>query len=771
MIRITIILSLFVFVLCNISIAQSYSSAKVKAIWIYNIIEETTWPDEELIDTFKLGMYNPESEFYDYLKLIAANKRIKNKPLVIYNLSEYDISNLELLYLNNPVDTLLNSILILANEYKLLSIIDNTSSEHAIIKFVQRNKSLNIDINYELLSENGFKISPDLVAMVTHSEELKQLYIDAENKLAKEQDIVKQQKQEISEKEAELDKISNLLSEKIEELELKNIEIEKQKQLLLSQEKQIKQNLLQLSKLNSNISERQYELNEKIYELEIKERDIQNQKNVISIQQHNINKQLETLNKHQVEIDSQKSKIEQQQDQVYDLIEKEESQKIIIRLTIISLILTILFGIYFARNLYIKKKINRTLENRNQEILEKNEEIEQQKEELRSKAELLSATNLELEKLSLAAKKTDNAIALYDSNGDIEWVNDAFIEFHEKNVAEFIESFGANIIDHSSYNEIQDIFNKAIQTKKSVTYTNRIVNNNREEIWFQSTLTPIFEDDTLKRFIIVDSEITKIVNAQELIDQKNKDITDSIRYAERIQLAVLPSSDSINKAFENSFVYFNPRDIVSGDYYWFHKKGDRIYIAIADSTGHGVPGALMSVIGYSLLNKIVNKDRKGDPGIILDKLRKEVILALQQSYDNDFPLDGMDMSLCIFNTNNYELKFSGANQFIYIIRNKVISEYKGNSMPIALFDRMDHFSTIEIELEKDDMIYMFSDGYADQMGGKHEKKYKYRRFRNFLIELSTLPTDKQKELLTSEFNDWKGTNDQIDDVIVMGIRV
>lgn len=770
--KLTQILVIILLLNSNYLFSQSYSTAKVKAIWIYNIIEETTWPNENQIDTFKLGMYNPDNEFSEYLKLISAKKTVKNRPLYIFDIAEIDIINLNLVYTNNPSDSLLNSILLIANENPILSISDNSNAKNTIIQFVQKNKSLNIDINDEQLRKNGFKISPRLVAMVTQSEELKQLYIEAENKLSQEQDLVKQQKEELSAKEKELEEVSQQLNDKIKELEEKNTEISKQKELLHKQEKDIQAKHEELLKLNSNINYRQKDLNKKITELVEKENEIQNQKDVIAIQQNNINQQLETLNGQQAEIDDQKNKIKQQQDQVYDLIEKRESQKIIFRLTLILLIVASFFAIYVLRNLNVKKKINQTLEKQNFEILEKNEEIQQQKEELRAKADLLTDVNQELEKLSLVARRTDNAISIYDAQGNIEWVNESFKKYYKVDLNEFIELNGINLRDHSRSDKIEELIKEAIKTKKSVKYQNKWKNDCGSITWFQSTLTPLFEEtNTIKRFIVVDSEITKIVNAQELIDQKNKDITDSIKYAERIQTAILPNAERVNGAFENSFVYFNPRDIISGDFYWFEVKHDKIFIATADCTGHGVPGALMSVIGYSLLNKIVNKDKTSDPGKILNDLRDEIIESLQQSFSKEYPLDGMDITLCVFNKSDYNLKFAGANQFMYVIRDKKIHEYKGDTMPIALYDRMEDFKTTEINLKENDMIYMFSDGYADQIGGNNGKKYKYRKFRDLLIELSTYKVSEQKRLITKEFNEWKGSYEQVDDVIVMGIRI
>jgi serine phosphatase RsbU (regulator of sigma subunit) len=263
-----------------------------------------------------------------------------------------------------------------------------------------------------------------------------------------------------------------------------------------------------------------------------------------------------------------------------------------------------------------------------------------------------------------------------------------------------------------------------------------------------------------------------IAHQKELVDEKQKEIIDSINYAKRIQNAVLTDEDIWKKISPDYFILFKPKDIVSGDFYWaYNMPNGRSVFAVADCTGHGVPGGFMSMLGNSFLNELVIENKLFKADVILNKLRDKVIQALEQKGKTE-QKDGMDICLCVWNKMDNTLEFSGANNPLLLIRNNALIEYKANKMPIGVYAGINQpFTSQTITLQKGDTIYLSSDGYADQFGGLLGKKYKSKQFENFLVNLSPLLFANQKELLDIEFESWKGKLEQLDDVCVLGIKV
>jgi serine phosphatase RsbU (regulator of sigma subunit) len=257
---------------------------------------------------------------------------------------------------------------------------------------------------------------------------------------------------------------------------------------------------------------------------------------------------------------------------------------------------------------------------------------------------------------------------------------------------------------------------------------------------------------------------------RDQIGQQQKAIMDSITYAQTIQNSLLPSEQLLKSLLPEHFILFKPRDIVSGDYYWVSEQTDHLYVAAADCTGHGVPGAFMSMLGMALMNEIVNKHPDINPEDLLNELRKQIILTLRQKGDPGAAKDGMDMVVCKIDLHNNLLKFAGANNPLYFIRKKVLTEYKTDKMPVSIHLVMNPFQGHEIKLQKGDAVYLLSDGYADQFGGPDGKKFKYRAFKELLVANSELSMSEQGLLLNHAFEQWKGDNEQIDDVVVIGLK-
>jgi ligand-binding sensor domain-containing protein/serine phosphatase RsbU (regulator of sigma subunit)/ABC-type amino acid transport substrate-binding protein len=254
------------------------------------------------------------------------------------------------------------------------------------------------------------------------------------------------------------------------------------------------------------------------------------------------------------------------------------------------------------------------------------------------------------------------------------------------------------------------------------------------------------------------------------IAQHQKSIMDSIQYALTIQNSLLPSSHILKTKLPEHFILFKPRDIVSGDYYWFSEQEKHYYVAAADCTGHGVPGAFMSMLGMALMNEIINKHPDIDPDSLLNELRSQIIETLHQKGDPSAAKDGMDMVVCKVDRNNSRMLFAGANNSLYLVREKELTEYKTDKMPVSIHLVMHPFTGHEINLKPGDCVYLFSDGYADQFGGPRSKKFKYLPFKRLLISISDKEMHEQGLQLDREFEQWKGDIDQVDDVVVIGLK-
>ena len=260
----------------------------------------------------------------------------------------------------------------------------------------------------------------------------------------------------------------------------------------------------------------------------------------------------------------------------------------------------------------------------------------------------------------------------------------------------------------------------------------------------------------------------EIIKQKRIVDVKNQEITDSITYAKRIQKAILPSEELIESHFSQSFVLYKPKDIIAGDFYWLEKVNGKIFFAVADCTGHGVPGAMVSMVCSNALTKAVLEDGIFDVAKILDRTREIVIDKLAKSGDVK---DGMDISLACFNFENMKLEWAGANNPLYLVRNGEIKITKGDRQSIGFVENLRKFTMRNIDLNKGDAIYFFTDGFADQFGGIKGKKLGYKNFREKLLEVSSLKKNEQKVELEKYFNQWQGAEEQVDDVCIVGIRV
>lgn len=285
----------------------------------------------------------------------------------------------------------------------------------------------------------------------------------------------------------------------------------------------------------------------------------------------------------------------------------------------------------------------------------------------------------------------------------------------------------------------------------------------------------------LKQQVVIKQKNEALNSANFEIAAKNKNITDSINYAQRIQQSFLTSEKVLKNCLNEYFILYKPRDIVSGDFYWAFDLPDRVLVVCADSTGHGIPGAFMSLIGISLLNEISHSKKITEPSKILDELRRIIIFALNPEQVDEGGKDGMDLALIsIFKTpvgkNKIKVIYAGGNNSIYVVstnenNEKELTEHKADKQPVAYYSYMHPFNQTELLLKKGDIIYMGTDGYADQFGGEKGKKFMSKRLKEILLQNSVLPFEEQQQKLEKAFNDWKGTLEQVDDVTVFGIEL
>jgi serine phosphatase RsbU (regulator of sigma subunit) len=287
----------------------------------------------------------------------------------------------------------------------------------------------------------------------------------------------------------------------------------------------------------------------------------------------------------------------------------------------------------------------------------------------------------------------------------------------------------------------------------------------------------------------VDAAYGQLNNAHAQLQEKDKDITDSIAYARKIQSAILPTEESMQEQIGDCFVLYKPRDIVSGDFYWFHSTGNKLIFAVVDCTGHGVPGAFMSMIGNSILNQVVIENKATEASDILNQMRNNLLKQLQQKGQESVSRDGMDMAIGIWDRTKNTLQYAGANSSLYFVRKNISTMSSqnqkqrphGNDMLEILPDKQpigyqegkmeSDFTTHTIQLQKNDLVYIASDGYQDQFGGEKNKKFTSRAFRDLLVSMADKPIDKQKQILNGTIETWKGAYAQTDDICVMGIRI
>lgn len=324
---------------------------------------------------------------------------------------------------------------------------------------------------------------------------------------------------------------------------------------------------------------------------------------------------------------------------------------------------------------------------------------------------------------------------------------------HNKKVIGIIDS------EHPDKNFYPYADLQILGTIASMTATKLVQTKYNEELKeLQSHLQHLVKERTLE----LESALSEVY-------RQKSEITDSIHYAKRIQAAILPPDRILRENLKQSFIFYRPKDIVAGDFYWTEKNEEMVSFAVADCTGHGVPGAMVSVVCHSALTRAIKEFKLTQPSKILDKVKEIVIETFEKS--DEIVMDGMDIGLCVLNTKTLILEYAGAFIPLYIIRNGKFIEVKADKQPIGKHAESKGFSNNLISLEKGDTIYLLTDGFADQFGGEKGKKFRTKKLKELLLEIFGLTIAQQKKYLEKFFDNWKGKLDQIDDVCVLGMRV
>lgn len=291
-------------------------------------------------------------------------------------------------------------------------------------------------------------------------------------------------------------------------------------------------------------------------------------------------------------------------------------------------------------------------------------------------------------------------------------------------------------------------------------------------VWLESAGSNGLADPGINGYLVRTTDITEKKRIEIEVHQQTKKITESIQYAKRIQGAILPNPKLIGRALPDSFILYKPRDVVSGDFPWFTQVKNYIFMATVDCTGHGVPGALLSLVAYFLLNDIVRSRRITEPGRILDLLDEGVSITLR-SHEDAGSKDGMDISLCRINVDEREVVYAGAHRPLYVIKGGVLEEIKGNKFPIGggIFKNQTSFTSNRIKLASGDSIYFCSDGFCDQFGGAKGRKFGTRQLRDLISKVHAMPMNEARAVFEEHWEGWKGSQKQTDDVLLMGVRL
>lgn len=769
--------------------APSIADSKVKAHWIFNFVKFITWPDNSKPE-LTIGVLGSK-EIYTEVVEMSKSERVNGKQVKGYYFKNLkSVQKTDVLFLSSSM----NSKIIelnkqIAGSHTLLITDQIEDFNKIMINLLPSEKAgrNRFDVNNQNLAKEGLKASKQMLYYGGNKDQLQSMYAESEKMLKEETEQLELKKQELLKRIAELDR------QKTENQKLKS-DIEQQQKDIAKQRAQIKEQ-------EQKITEQKAELNKLMINLTLQLDKLNRNSSVLKTQDENIKKQRQEMISQNAAIENQRKdilrqnkKLELQKKTLNTYSSKIETQQGVIY--VIAFVLLLVFALVFLifSGYKAKQKANKVLES-------KNEAINKQNQVILNQAKRVEAMNKELEKLSIVAAKTENAVMIMDSQGTIDWVNQGFERLYGTDVKTLSAEKAVTLTDWSTNPDIAKIIDKCTHEKVTVVYES-MLESDQSKYWVQTSLTPIVsKSGKIEKLVAIDTDITRVKQAEfeirmqseELWAQKeelerqnakielqNKNIKSSINYARTIQRAILPSIAELTKYFD-PFVIYLPKDIVSGDFYWMSNLVDcnginKVFVAAVDCTGHGVPGAFMSMIGSRLLNEIVNEKKIGSPEDILDHLNEAVKLALKQQHSENN--DGMDICLCMIepvDENNRKVTFSGAKRplFCYSKDDRKLSSYQAVRKSIGgvrSVRNKSEFANTEITLKKGDVIYLSTDGFIDQ-NLPNRTRIGTPRLEEMIRTVADKKMSEQKEYIISKFDELCCGQEQRDDITILGLEL
>ncbi len=753
----------------------------IRANLILSCSESLEWKSYKSATEFSIGVYGNMPEETIPLKDLAKQRRINDRPIVIKQFRRLkDISPTDVIFVNNRAVEDLEEVYKIAALNKTLVISDRAPSDrNFMINILMQDNDKQFEVNAANAKDCDCSMSDKLMNQGGSTLDLRVLYNKKVRELEDKEKRLKAQEAEIANRQIELDEqikkketIQQENAELAKQLKVTEAEIESQKATAAILMAEVNNQQAKLALNRSKLAEQEEEINQKQGQVEDANRE---------------------LHSKEEELSDREEKIRQQESAIKTQDNTINQQRTAITGVIVFIVVVIFLIILIVRSIRARARANIALRRKNQEL-------NQQKEEIDKQAEQLEGINKELEKLSIVAGKTQNAIVIMDRNGYFEWVNAGFTRFFGYTLQLLRNERDENIVNVSGNKSIRNILFKCVSNKQTIVFESDSHTRSGQKIATQTTLTPILNDKgEVTQLVAIYSDINKLKEQEaairsqneELLQQKNtlemqknkieeqtKSIKKGIDYAQTIQQTILPPNELIKKYFD-CFVLFRPKDIVSGDFYWFSvaKDGEHNYQFVGDfdCTGHGVPGAFMSLIGNRVLNEVINVRSTYSPRDIMDNLNLGIIKALKQEQSTNN--DGMDTCLCRVEQiaeHDYKVVFCGAKRPLYYVPadSAEVLQLKGDRKSIGGTQKKRgniQFTDQEIVLHSGDTMFLCSDGISDQCD-HDRKKFGSERFTNMILQYRNEPMEKQGELFSMELDKFRGDEEQRDDISVIGIK-
>jgi PAS domain S-box-containing protein len=743
------------FPLSGFSQRSDKETERQKAVILYNIPKYLKWPNSD--GNITVGLLGA-SKF-----LLRSLSDLENgsypfgksyKTIFIQSPREAASFDMDMLFIGSEYNDKALDILESVQKKQTVVITDEWDlKKEVMVNLTEKNGIQTFEINPGNINDVGINVLSSIHQSGGIIVDESYLLHDSERNLQEERERVKEQQEVLKMQQVKLQYQLKTIARQESRIEEHQAAIKKQQERIANQRKE-------LESLIKRANENRAELAEKIEVLREKENAIEEQNQKLAEQKVQTQKQMEILEKQNQEIEERQKQIKKQRIEIASQTGIIRTQKNALLIFSVLLGFILILSFFLFRSYRTQKRQNKILAN--------------QKNEIELQAVQLEQVNKELEKLSIVASETSNAVAILRPNGKYEWVNAGFTRMYGYTLQLLRNEVGEDIFTASNHPQIKEIVDRCIESQSPVSYESQVITRDNKTRWSQTTISPtVNNQDMVDRLVLIDTDITEVKEAEAEIAKQNKKITDSIVYAQRIQKAVLTPREIIASYIPEHFIMFRPRDIVSGDFYWAAEKGSKLIITAADCTGHGVPGAFMSMLGITFLNQIIAENKWHDisASFILDELREKVKTSLRQTGKSGEAKDGMDMALCIIDKDEMHLEFAGAQNPLIFIRNGKTERIKGDDMPIGISYGEEKFQNHHLDLLPEDRLYIFSDGYADQFGEKTRKKFFSKRMRMMFEKYHQKPFDEQLEIYEKTFDKWRGKLDQMDDVLVMGLKI